>query len=291
MACFFGHKWNGCKCDNCGKTRDENHKYNAVSGTCEELCSVCGKARATSHIWVGCVCERCGKQSSYINFDFLDSNDLDSFVNVVLDSTRKWILAINIVDERKNELKGLLSRLEKCANVRPFKLVNEDVKIAIHQFDMVTKYTYVQNGSVTEIREGTNNQQFDALIQMFGGKEKLKIFYERLDILKFISNEPTDINPEKLSAPSVITITRPKLARNGAINNNKNVRVYLNMNEIGSFVAGEEVRCTTDCVDNVLALVGTDKQPIRFKATAGENIQFCVTHSVMDGSFVVTPEK
>ena len=27
MACLFGHKWNGCKCQRCGKTRDEGHRW------------------------------------------------------------------------------------------------------------------------------------------------------------------------------------------------------------------------------------------------------------------------
>ncbi|MDR2148374.1 MAG: hypothetical protein LBE91_18180 [Tannerella sp.] len=37
MSCLFGHKWNGCKCEKCGKTRDGQHKLD--NGKCTE----CGK--------------------------------------------------------------------------------------------------------------------------------------------------------------------------------------------------------------------------------------------------------
>ena len=50
MACLFGHKWSGCKCEKCGKTRDEYHKYSPYinnhnhlrSGNdCVERCDIC----------------------------------------------------------------------------------------------------------------------------------------------------------------------------------------------------------------------------------------------------------
>ena len=39
MACLFGHKWNGCKCDKCGKTRDEQHDWK------KDTCKKCEKKR------------------------------------------------------------------------------------------------------------------------------------------------------------------------------------------------------------------------------------------------------
>lgn len=33
MACLFGHKWNGCKCSKCGKTRSEGHVWH--NGQCK----------------------------------------------------------------------------------------------------------------------------------------------------------------------------------------------------------------------------------------------------------------
>lgn len=45
MACLFGHKWNGCKCGVCGKTRDEGHGFRLVDDKCMEKCVICGKTR------------------------------------------------------------------------------------------------------------------------------------------------------------------------------------------------------------------------------------------------------
>ena len=45
MACLFGHKWNGCKCEICGKTRDEGHDFRLVDDKCMEKCVICGKTR------------------------------------------------------------------------------------------------------------------------------------------------------------------------------------------------------------------------------------------------------
>lgn len=58
MACIFGHKWNGCKCTKCGKTRDEGHDWNF----CKGVCRICGKTRTPSHRWNGCICADCGKK-------------------------------------------------------------------------------------------------------------------------------------------------------------------------------------------------------------------------------------
>ena len=42
MACLFTHKWNGCKCEKCGKFRDEQHDFNS-----ECKCRRCGQ----EHDW------------------------------------------------------------------------------------------------------------------------------------------------------------------------------------------------------------------------------------------------
>ena len=36
MACLFGHKWNGCKCEKCGKIRNEGHQPE------NDNCLLCG---------------------------------------------------------------------------------------------------------------------------------------------------------------------------------------------------------------------------------------------------------
>lgn len=58
LLCRIGmHKWKGCKCDACGKTRNQDHDW---SKDCEK-CSHCGQTRTNSHKWSGCKCSTCGK--------------------------------------------------------------------------------------------------------------------------------------------------------------------------------------------------------------------------------------
>lgn len=69
MACLFGHKWNGCKCTRCGKTRDEGHNWNGCT------CAICGKTRDEGHDWKPTkdkcvqVCSRCGRKKSSHQLD------------------------------------------------------------------------------------------------------------------------------------------------------------------------------------------------------------------------------
>jgi hypothetical protein len=37
FKCLLGHQWNGCKCDRCGKTRDEQHDWDGAH------CKICSK--------------------------------------------------------------------------------------------------------------------------------------------------------------------------------------------------------------------------------------------------------
>lgn len=77
MACLFGHKWDGCKCAKCGKTRNEGHDWDLCKGLCKRcgatqskqhdwdlckgLCKRCGATQFEQHDWDGCKCTRCGK--------------------------------------------------------------------------------------------------------------------------------------------------------------------------------------------------------------------------------------
>ena len=55
MACLFGHKWNGCKCEKCGKIRDTDHQWDGCK------CLNCGKTRDEGHDWKDGKCTKCGK--------------------------------------------------------------------------------------------------------------------------------------------------------------------------------------------------------------------------------------
>ena len=68
MACFFGHKWNGCTCSKCGKKRETGHEFRPVDGKCENKCEICGKITTFpcnfKAVKGQCLerCERCGKE-------------------------------------------------------------------------------------------------------------------------------------------------------------------------------------------------------------------------------------
>lgn len=77
FKCNIGlHTWDGCKCTECGATRDKEHDNKADCGKCArcgkdlgdqhhwladcEKCSSCGKTRENQHSWLK-NCERCSK--------------------------------------------------------------------------------------------------------------------------------------------------------------------------------------------------------------------------------------
>ena len=64
MKCLFGHKWKGCKCEKCGKTRDIEHNYVAIDGKCVKKCINCGKS-IVDHDWGGLECKRCGAERKF----------------------------------------------------------------------------------------------------------------------------------------------------------------------------------------------------------------------------------
>lgn len=57
MACLFGHKWDGCKCERCGTVRDKEHDWDLCQGVCKR----CGATQQAQHDWEGCTCKRCGQ--------------------------------------------------------------------------------------------------------------------------------------------------------------------------------------------------------------------------------------
>lgn len=49
LCTLGGHRWNGCKCENCFKKRDERHHWNGCR------CTVCGEKRDVDHHWKGVI--------------------------------------------------------------------------------------------------------------------------------------------------------------------------------------------------------------------------------------------
>lgn len=67
LSCLFGHQWNGCQCERCGKVRDEGHEFGNFKytvGGCVGTCK-CGKTQTFQHDWqlderCQSKCTRCG---------------------------------------------------------------------------------------------------------------------------------------------------------------------------------------------------------------------------------------
>jgi len=84
IKCLFGHKWAGCVCTRCGKTRfflpngREAHTWDGCK------CSVCQKrntfAKKDDHIWDGCYCVACGLQAPVdaLGRDVFDMHDWEA---------------------------------------------------------------------------------------------------------------------------------------------------------------------------------------------------------------------
>lgn len=69
FKCKIGfHSWDGCKCSQCEKTRDEQHDW---SKDCEQ-CSKCGKTRKYENIGIICSCAKCSVPEKRIADFFSD---------------------------------------------------------------------------------------------------------------------------------------------------------------------------------------------------------------------------
>jgi len=66
MACLI-HKWNGCKCEKCGKTRSSNHRFVKVDNACIGKCKICGHEQAVNHIYIDGICS-CGDYQTYVGY-------------------------------------------------------------------------------------------------------------------------------------------------------------------------------------------------------------------------------
>ena len=76
-----GHDWNGCRCTVCGRVRNEGHDWNGCK------CTVCGRTRNEGHDWNGCKCVVCGKIRD-------EGHDLDQHCTCRIcgKTYHKWIL-------------------------------------------------------------------------------------------------------------------------------------------------------------------------------------------------------
>ncbi len=140
MACLLGHKWNGCKCETCGKVRD------------------------TGHSWDGRVCRTCGKQTAFVDLDCLNSEEIELFAGIVDDYTKRNFT--NMTPQQTNAAKEFLSRLEAAARSTSFQLVKEDVKTAQLYLNTAIHYGWLKteapSSDLEEIKAHVIRQELKA---------------------------------------------------------------------------------------------------------------------------------
>ena len=94
--CLLGHKWNGCICERCGTTRDEQHTWEHIIDKCVEKCAVCGKEHE-KHTWVKGKCMTCGLEIKTIKplatlklSNLVQVNERGVLVNVFSYALKNW---------------------------------------------------------------------------------------------------------------------------------------------------------------------------------------------------------
>lgn len=121
MACLFGHKWDGCKCEHCGKVRDEQHNWDLCNGICRR----CGKTQAEHHIWKLVPgehlerCSRCGRErvsehGNRLKNKTLDEDFLISEVDKILSNRKNYLRHSELWDlikERKDTMPRLAAKI------------------------------------------------------------------------------------------------------------------------------------------------------------------------------------
>ena len=121
LKCLFGHKWDGCKCERCGKLRDEQHDWEGCK------CKRCGKIRDEQHDWNGRKCKGCGKERS-INeitdqgiLEYIARNDSDS--NIRKTAIKKLTDVFVLLDIMNNDEKNQDYFVSDTAKEKCIKLI------------------------------------------------------------------------------------------------------------------------------------------------------------------------
>ena len=119
MVCLFGHKWDGCKCTKCGKTRDEGHDWDLCKGVCKR----CGATQPAKHDWDLCkgVCKRCGAEQP-------EQHDWDGLKCKRCGKTRKFASPVNLVVVAMKLIEGEMAENDPAVANKAFSLANYAVK-------------------------------------------------------------------------------------------------------------------------------------------------------------------
>ena len=94
LKCLFGmHAWNACKCERCGKVRDEEHDWSENRGPCE----ICGK----KYSFVVALTQRVKEIINEIKDMQFDDEHKQKLIDDILMQLLKD--SLDEYDERKNE--------------------------------------------------------------------------------------------------------------------------------------------------------------------------------------------
>ena len=179
-ACLFGHKWNGCMCEKCGKKRDQHHDWE----NCK--CKRCGQVRDEAHNWQhGVYCSICGRvvsASTFVptEFAFMPLTDFQRFLSpgnglIHLLSKKKGspLIRMPFIDDKKllaakmkeeEEIKNLFIITSQLLNLYLSRAMSESNNPSKTFDDLLDHYalasteTYQHLGKYSEYGESRSMQ-------------------------------------------------------------------------------------------------------------------------------------
>jgi hypothetical protein len=145
MACLFGHKWNGCKCEKCEKTRDEQHDWDGCK------CKRCGKTRDESHKQKNGICSVCGEElKSFEIFSFEEISVIAELMTII--STAPLNISNDFIKKCSEKLAKIFMKiaLEK-ENETKYKLLLKSSWLSKQDCAFINQFV------ISEINSPSNN--------------------------------------------------------------------------------------------------------------------------------------
>ena len=101
LKCLFGHKWNGCRCTNCGTKRDEGHDWKGCK------CLKCGITRDLGHLPENGKCKICGIKMLKVDFTLDELTQATEIMRLTLEFAKKQ--DNSVIEEHAQWVAKLLS--------------------------------------------------------------------------------------------------------------------------------------------------------------------------------------
>jgi len=195
MACFLVHKWNGCKCEKCGKNRKCNHDFEWAD-ECTLKCKKCGEilmnhnhGREIDYL----KCPGCGKPMEYYSSTFFIMSRKDQtivFLKVIdgLDGLKKLMNnnEIAFTDILISKFVTHLQDLKKAGNSHTkwteFKFsIEEFITICVVLESAFFGFSKEANKIVVEAMEKSLLDRATRTNDPFYGKRVESFYYEKTE--------------------------------------------------------------------------------------------------------------